>query len=60
MIDPVTVWFEMTQYDDKRAIPISNLVETVWLTRYTRPMKITYNQVSEFIGREFRKALIET
>ena len=28
MIDPVTGWFEITQYDDKRAIYIANLVET--------------------------------
>ena len=29
MIDPVTGWFEITQYDDKRAIPTANLVETM-------------------------------
>ena len=34
MIDPVTGWSEITQYDDKRAISIENLVETMWLTRY--------------------------
>ena len=28
MIDPVTGWFEMTQYKDKREISIANLVET--------------------------------
>ena len=32
-----------------------NLVETTWLTRYPRPMEITYYQGSEFIGHEFRK-----
>ena len=28
MIDPVTVWFEVIQYDDKIAITIAKLVET--------------------------------
>ena len=59
MIDPVTGWFEITQYYDKIAIKIANLVETMWLTRYPRPMEITYDQGSEFIGHEFRKPLIE-
>ena len=59
MTDPVTGWSKITQYDDKRGISIANLVETSWLTRYHRPTQITYNQGSEFIGREFRKSLIE-
>ena len=33
MIDPLIVWFEIAQYDDKRAIFIANLVETTWLSR---------------------------
>ena len=28
MIDPLTGWFKITQYNDKIAIPIVNLVET--------------------------------
>ena len=32
MIDPVTGWFEITQYDEKIVIEITNLVETTWLT----------------------------
>ena len=59
MIDPVTGWFKITQYDDKRVISITNLVETTWLVRYPRPTEITYDQGSEFIGHEFRKSLIE-
>ena len=50
MIDPVTGWFKITLYDDKREISITNLVETTWLTRSPRPMEITYDQGSEFIG----------
>ena len=60
MIDPVTGWFEITEYDDKIAITISNLVETTCLTRYPRPMEITYDQGSELIFHEFRESLIET
>ena len=46
MIYPVTGWFEITQYNDKRAISITNLVETTWPSRYPRPMEIIYEPVS--------------
>ena len=59
MIYPVTEWFEITQYDDKIVISIVKLVETMWMFRYPRPMEITYDQESQFIGHEFRKSLIE-
>ena len=60
MIDPITGWFEINQYDNKRAVSIANLLETTWLTRYTRPPEIMYYQGSEFICHEFIKLLIET
>ena len=44
MIDPVTGWFESIRYDDKISINIANLVETTWLSRYPRPIEITYYQ----------------
>ena len=44
MIYPVTGWFEVTQYNDKRATEIAILVEITWLSRYHRPMDITYDQ----------------
>ena len=56
MIDPVTGWLKITQYDYTKEM---NLVETTWLIRYLRPMEITYDQGSEFIGNEFIKSLIE-
>ena len=31
ILDPVTGGFEVTQYRDKKAMPIENLVETMWL-----------------------------
>ena len=59
MIDPVTGWLKTAQNDDKHTILITNLVETTWLDRYHRPMEISYDQGSEFIGHEFRKYHIE-
>ena len=50
MIDPVTGWFERTQYNDKKAITIENLVETTWLVRYPHPVEITYKRGREFLG----------
>ena len=58
MIDHVIGRFEITQCDDRRAMSIENLVETMCLTRYPIPTEITYDQGSKFIGHEFRKSLI--
>ena len=44
MIDPVTGWFEVIKYNNKREISVSNLVETTWLSRYLRPMEIMYDR----------------
>ena len=52
MIYPVTGWFEIAQYNDKGERDIANLVETKWLSRYPRPIEITYDQLSEFIGHK--------
>ena len=40
MIGPVTLWFEITQYNDKRLISIAKLVETTWMSRHPRPTRI--------------------
>jgi len=55
MIDPATGWFEIHQYDDKRAISIANIVEQQWLTRYPWPSMITFDQGPEFIGEDFKQ-----
>ena len=44
MVYPVTAWFEVVRYDDKRAITIEKLVETTWMARYPRPIEIMYDQ----------------
>ena len=51
VIDPVTGWFEIAQYNDKIAMSIADLVETTWLSRYPRPIEIMHDQGSEFIGK---------
>ena len=59
VIDPVTSWFEVTQYRDKKAMTIPKLVETVWLVWYPLPVEITYDWGGEFLGHEFKNRLIE-
>ena len=59
MIYPVTQWFEISQYNDKRAISIADIVETTWLSIYPITIEIMYDQGSESIGHKFRKYLIE-
>ena len=55
MINPILGWFEIAQYNDKRAISIVNLVESKLLSRYHRPIEITDEQGLEYIGTELRK-----
>ena len=50
MIDPVTRWSKVTQYDDKKLVTITNLVETMWIYRYPWPSGIIYGHGSEFLG----------
>ena len=57
MIDPATGWFEVHQYDDKRAITVANIAEQEWFSRYPWPQLVTYDRGSEFIGHEFQKML---
>ena len=59
MINPVTGWFEIAQQEGKIVISITNLFETKWLSKYPRPMEITYDQGKEFIGHDIRKSRIE-
>ena len=57
MIDPVTGWFEMASYDDKMPETITNILETVWLSRYPRPTKIIADRGSEFTAEFFRSTV---
>ena len=53
MIHPVTGWFEVTHYSNKKLTTIENLAETTWLVRYPWPVEITYDQGVEFLSHEF-------
>ena len=59
MINPVIGWFEISEYDDKIAIYIANLVKTTCMYIYPGPIEITYHQGSEFIGHNFRTSLMK-
>ena len=59
MIDPITGWFEVTKYRNKKSTTIVNLVETMWLVWYPWPVEITYDWGGEFLGHEFKNILIE-
>ena len=59
MIDPIAGWLKIKQHDNKRAISITNLVDTTWLSRYHRQMEIMHDQGSELIGHDFIKYKIE-
>ena len=54
MIDPATGWFEIHQYEDKRAISVANVVEQEWFCRYPWPSQVITDRGSEFIGQEFK------
>ena len=59
MIHPVTRWFEITKYNDKKAMTIANLVETTWMVRYPWPVEIIYGRGGQLLGHEFKNSLIE-
>ena len=42
IIDPITGWFVISQYNDKKLMTIANLVITMWLYTYHCRMEIIY------------------
>ena len=59
MKEPVTGWFEITEYSNKKAMISTNLVENTWLVRYPWAVEIMYDQGGELLGNEFKNILIE-
>ena len=59
IIDPVTKWFEVTQYSDNKSMTTVKLVETTWLVLYPCPIEITYDQGGELLGHNFLNSLRE-
>ena len=58
-INPIIGWSKVTKYDDKKAMAIAYLVETKWLSRYPCPSESTYDRGSDFLGHDFKNALIK-
>ena len=58
MIDPVTAWFEITDYNNKKAMNIDNLVETTRLVQYPWLVETTYDRGIKFLGHKFKSILI--
>lgn len=54
MIDPVTIWFEIVRYNDKKAYIIANLWYKWMLCGYPRPVIITYDSGNELLGHVFK------
>ena len=42
-INPVTGWFEIIQYNEKKSATTENLVDTTWQTRYLQISDILYD-----------------
>jgi transposase InsO family protein len=59
MIDPATGWFEIQRYDDKQSIPVANILEQEWFSRYPWPAQVTFDRGSKFIGQDFQKMIKE-
>ena len=59
MIDPLTGWFEVTKYRNKKEMTIANLLETTSLVCYPFPVEIMYDHGVQFLGHEFKNILIE-
>ena len=59
MIEVITRWFKIIQYNDKQAATIENIVEQSWLYRYPRPEIITYDWGGKFLGGALKKNLIK-
>jgi hypothetical protein len=47
-IDPATGWFEIVSIPDKSAETVIDTFHNCWLTRYPRPIKVTFDNGSEF------------
>ena len=54
MIGPVKVLSEITKYDGKGVMIITNLVENMWIASYPSPMKIEYDQGPEIIDYDLK------
>ena len=56
MIDPSTVWFDMTTIETKKIGVIANKIEQTCLTQYPWPTQVIFNQGME-VTAELKKRL---
>jgi hypothetical protein len=53
MINLATGQFEIKQYDDKKSITVTIIIEQEWLTCYLQPSLIALECGNKFIGQDF-------
>jgi transposase InsO family protein len=53
MIDPATSFFEVRAAKNATAAEAANIMWTVWLTRYPKPVQCIHDSGTEFTGFEF-------
>lgn len=58
LIDPASGWFELHQYNDKRAITVANVGVQEWFARYPWPTHITFDRANELHGHEFEHMIL--
>ena len=54
MIDPISRWFDITQYNDKKSMTIANLVETMCLVRYPWPVESSMTEDGNYLVRSLK------
>ena len=59
MIDPVTHLTELVRLDNKTSDHVALQFNNVWLSRYPKPVSVTYDNGTEFTGSAFQKLLAE-
>lgn len=56
-VDPVTNLVELVRIENNTSDHVSRKLNNTWLSRYPMLVKCVYDNISEFIGREFREVL---
>ena len=59
MIDPVTRWFKLVQYNDKKSATTSIIIKKSWICRYPTPKIIACNRGNSFLGHSFKAYFIQ-
>ena len=57
IIDEGTALLEIEPYHSATSLEIATLFDLEWLCRYPRPVRVRYDNGSEFLGQEFQEML---